>query len=258
MGGMNSIHPNAKLGDGVSVGDFSVIEEDVVIGSGTVVGHNVTILNGSRIGKNCTIFPGAVIGAIPQDLKYNGEYTTAEIGDNTVIRECVTINKGTTDRMKTVVGSACLLMAYVHIAHDVIVGDHCILANQASIAGHVIIDDHVIIEGGAVAVQQFVHIGQHAFITGGSKVRKNIPPYIKAGREPLAYVGINSVGLKRRGFEDEDIRMIENIYRIIFVQNANLGKGLEQVDLTIPASKYKEEIISFIKNSDKGVVKGLV
>ena len=125
--------------------------------------------------KNCTIFPGAVIGAIPQDLKYAGEYTTAEIGDNTTIRECVTINKGTTDRMKTVVGSNCLLMAYVHIAHDVVVGDSCIIANQASIAGHVVIDDYVIIEGGAVAVQQFVHIGKHAFVTGGSKVRKNIP-----------------------------------------------------------------------------------
>lgn len=258
MAEMNSVHENASIGAGVNVGNFSVIEEDVVIGDGTQIGHNVTILNGSRIGKNCTIFPGAVIGAIPQDLKYDGEYTSAEIGDNTVIRECVTINKGTTDRMKTKVGSNCLLMAYVHIAHDVIVGDHCILANQASIAGHVVIDDYVIIEGGAVAVQQFVHIGNHSFITGGSKVRKNVPPYIKAGREPLAYVGINSVGLKRRGFEDEEIRNIENIYRLIFVQNANIGKGIEQVELTFPETKFKEEIISFIKNSDKGVVKGLV
>ena len=179
----NMIHPNAKIGKDVSVGHFTVIEEDVVIGDGCEIGHNVTILNGSRLGKNCKVFPGAVIGAIPQDLKYDGEYTTAEVGDNTTIRECVTINRGTLDKMKTVVGSNCLLMAYVHIAHDVQVGDHCILANQASIAGHVIIDDFVIIEGGAVAVQQFVHIGRHAFITGGSKVRKNVPPYIKAGRE---------------------------------------------------------------------------
>jgi len=255
---MNSIHPKAQLGEGVSVGHFSVIEEDVLIGEGTEIGHNVTILNGSRIGKNCIIFPGAVIGAIPQDLKYAGEYTTAEIGDNTTIRECVTINKGTTDRMKTVVGSNCLLMAYVHIAHDVVVGDSCIIANQASIAGHVVIDDYVIIEGGAVAVQQFVHIGKHAFVTGGSKVRKNIPPYIKAGRDPLAYVGVNSVGLKRRGFEDEDIRKIEDIYRLIFVQNANIGKGLEQVENTLAPSLFKEEIIGFIKGSDKGVIKGLV
>lgn len=255
---MNNIHPNAQLGEGVSVGYFSVIEEDVIIGEGTEIGHNVTILNGSRIGKNCIVFPGAVIGAIPQDLKYAGEYTTAEIGDNTTIRECVTINKGTTDRMKTVVGSNCLLMAYVHIAHDVVVGDSCIIANQASIAGHVVIDDYVIIEGGAVAVQQFVHIGKHAFVTGGSKVRKNIPPYIKAGREPLAYVGVNSVGLKRRGFEDEDVRKIEDIYRLIFVQNANIGKGLEQVENTLTPSLFKEEIIGFIKSSDKGVIKGLV
>lgn len=253
---MNSIHPNAKLGEGVSVGNFSVIEEDVIIGEGTEIGHNVTILKGTRIGKNCRVFPGAVIGAIPQDLKYHGEYTLVEIGDNTTIRECVTINRGTSDKMKTVVGSNCLLMAYVHIAHDVIVGNHCILANQASIAGHVVIDDYVIIEGGAVAVQQFVHIGKHVFVTGGSKVRKNIPPYIKVGREPLSYVGINSVGLKRRGYEDSDIRTIEDIYRLLFVQNSNIGKGIEQVLDTIPDNKYKEEIISFIKDSNKGVVKG--
>lgn len=256
MEGMNSIHPNAKLGEGVSVGNFSVIEEDVIIGEGTEIGHNVTILKGTRIGKNCRVFPGAVIGAIPQDLKYHGEYTLVEIGDNTTIRECVTINRGTSDKMKTVVGSNCLLMAYVHIAHDVIVGNHCILANQASIAGHVVIDDYVIIEGGAVAVQQFVHIGKHVFVTGGSKVRKNIPPYIKVGREPLSYVGINSVGLKRRGYEDSDIRTIEDIYRLLFVQNSNIGKGIEQVLDTIPDNKYKEEIISFIKDSNKGVVKG--
>lgn len=253
---MNSIHQKATIGHGVNVGDFSVIEEDVIIGEGTEIGHNVTILNGTRIGKNCKIFPGAVIGAIPQDLKYDGEYTFVEIGDNTTIRECVTINKGTTDKMKTVVGSNCLLMAYVHIAHDVIIGDHCILANQASIAGHVVIDDYVIIEGGAVGVQQFVHIGQHAFVTGGSKVRKNIPPYIKVGREPLSYVGINSVGLKRRGYDDSDIRTIEDIYRLLFVKNSNIGKGIEQVTDTISNNKYKEEIISFIKDSDKGVVKG--
>ena len=253
---MNSIHPDAKIGEGVSVGSFSVIEEDVIIGEGTEIGHNVTILKGTRIGKNCRVFPGAVIGAIPQDLKYHGEYTLVEIGDNTTIREYVTINRGTSDKMKTVVGSNCLLMAYVHIAHDVIVGNHCILANQASIAGHVVIDDYVIIEGGAVAVQQFVHIGKHVFVTGGSKVRKNIPPYIKVGREPLSFVGINSVGLKRRGYEDADIRTIEDIYRLLFVQNSNIGKGIEQVLDTIADNKYKEEIISFIKDSNKGVVKG--
>ena len=257
MGEMNFIHPETKLGSNVIVGYFSVIEEDVIIGDGTFISHNVTILKGTRIGKNCRIYPGAVIGEIPQDLKFDGEYTTVEVGDNTTIRECVTINRGTSDRMKTVVGSNCLLMAYVHIAHDVIVGNYCILANQASIAGHVIIDDFVIIEGGAVAVQQFVHIGKYAFVTGGSKVRKNVPPYMKVGREPLSYVGINSVGLKRRGFEDSDIRIIEDIYRLIFVQNANVGKGIDQVENLIPQNKYKDEIILFIKSSDKGVIKGL-
>ncbi len=255
---MNSIHPNAKIGKEVSVGYFSVIEEDVVIGDGCEIGHNVTILNGSRLGDNCKVFPGAVIGAIPQDLKFDGEYTTVEIGNNTIIRECVTINRGTSDRSKTVVGNNTLLMAYVHIAHDVIIGDYCILANQASIAGHVVIDDFVIIEGGSVAIQQFIHVGRHAFVTGASKVRKNIPPYVKVGRDPLAYVGVNSVGLKRRGFEGQDIRAIEDIYRLIFVQNANVGKGIEQVKDSLAPSEYRDEIISFIMNSDKGVVKGLV
>lgn len=255
---MNYIHPKAKLGNDVIVGKFSVIEEDVIIGEGTEIGHNVTILNGTRIGKNCKVFPGAVLGAIPQDLKYQGENTTAEIGDNTTIREFVTINRGTSDKMKTVVGSNCLLMAYVHIAHDVKIGNHCILANQASIAGHVIIDDYVIIEGGSVGIQQFVHVGEHVFVTGASKVRKDIPPFIKVGRDPLSYVGINSVGLQRRGYSEEDIRSIEDIYRLIFVQNSNVGKGMEQVEKSLPESKYKKEIISFIKNSDRGVVKGLL
>lgn len=255
---MNMIHPDAKLAKDVKVGYYSVIEDDVIIGEGTDIGHNVTILKGSRIGKNCKIFPGAVVGAIPQDLKFAGEYTTTEIGDNTTIRECVTINRGTADKKKTVVGSNCLLMAYVHVAHDVKIGNHCILANQASIAGHVVMDDYVIVEGGAVGIQQFVHIGHHAFITGGSRVRKNIPPYVKVGREPLSFVGVNSVGLKRRGYDDSDIKEIEDIYRIVFVQNANIGKGIDQVQELIESSEYKDEIISFIKNSEKGVIKGLV
>jgi UDP-N-acetylglucosamine acyltransferase len=258
MAELNDIHRNATLGKGVIVGNFTVIEGDVVIGEGSEIGNNVTILDGTRIGKNCKVFPGAVIGAIPQDLKYDGEKTTVEIGDNTTIRECVTINKGTIDKMATIVGNDCLLMAYVHIAHDVIIGNHCIIANQASIAGHVIIDDYVIIEGGGVGIQQFVHIGEYAFITGASKVRKNVPPYIKVGRDPLSYVGVNRVGLLRRGYEDADIRSIEDIYRLIFVQNSNVGKGIEQVESLIPDNRYKKEIISFIKSSSKGVVKGLV
>src|SRR5690554_270385 len=184
------IHPNAKIGKGVQIDPFAYIAEDVVIGDGCWIGPNATIMDGARIGKNCKIFPGAVISAIPQDLKYKGEKTTAEIGDNTTIRECVTINRGTADRNKTVVGSNCLLMAYVHIAHDVIVGNHVILANTVNIAGHVTIEDYVTLEG-VVAVQQFVRIGMHSFIAGGSLVRKNVPPYVKAAREPLSFVGVN-------------------------------------------------------------------
>jgi len=168
------VNPKAQIGSNVTIGPFTSVEEDVIIGDDTWIGPNVTIMNGARIGKGCRIFPGAVISAIPQDLKFDGEPSTAEIGDFTTIRECVTINKGTKDRMTTKVGSHCLLMAYVHIAHDAFVGNHCIIANSGNIAGHVDIEDWVIIEG-VVAVQQFVRIGAHAFIAGGSLVRKNVP-----------------------------------------------------------------------------------
>lgn len=254
---MNKAHinPKAKIGNGVSIEPFTYIAGDVEIGDGTWVGPNVTIMDGARIGKNCKIFPGAVISAIPQDLKYAGEKTTAVIGDNSTIRECVTINKGTADRGTTKVGNNCLLMAYVHIAHDVFVGDNVILANTANIAGHVTIEDHVILEG-VVAVQQFVTIGEHSFIAGGSLVRKNIPPYIKAAREPLTYAGINSVGLRRRGFEDDIIKQIEDIYRFIFVRGMKVSKALEEIKEQIPESKEREKILSFIDSSEKGIIRG--
>ena len=254
---MNKAHinPKAKIGNGVSIEPFTYIAGDVEIGDGTWVGPNVTIMDGARIGNNCKIFPGAVISAIPQDLKYAGEKTTAVIGDNSTIRECVTINKGTADRGTTKVGNNCLLMAYVHIAHDVFVGDNVILANTANIAGHVTIEDHVILEG-VVAVQQFVTIGEHSFIAGGSLVRKNIPPYIKAAREPLTYAGINSVGLRRRGFEDDIIKQIEDIYRFIFVRGMKVSKALEEIKEQIPESKEREKILSFIDSSEKGIIRG--
>lgn len=254
---MNKAHinPKAKIGNGVTIEPFTYIAGDVEIGDGTWVGPNVTIMDGARIGKNCKIFPGAVISAIPQDLKYAGEKTTAVIGDNSTIRECVTINKGTADRGTTKVGNNCLLMAYVHIAHDVFVGDNVILANTANIAGHVTIEDHVILEG-VVAVQQFVTIGEHSFIAGGSLVRKNIPPYIKAAREPLTYAGINSVGLRRRGFEDDIIKQIEDIYRFIFVRGMKVSKALEEIKEQIPESKEREKILSFIDSSEKGIIRG--
>ncbi len=250
-----SIHPNAKIGEGVEIGPFTCIHGDVEIGDGTWIASNVTIMDGARIGKNCRIFPGAVISAIPQDLKFAGEVTTAEIGDNTTIRECVTINRGTVDRYKTAVGNNCLLMAYTHLGHDTIVGNNCILANSANIAGHVTIEDFAILEG-VVAVQQFVSIGAYAFVAGGSLVRKNVPPFVKAAREPLTYVGVNAVGLRRRGFSEEAIQQIENIYRIIYVHNANTSKGLAIVEAEIADSPEKQRIIEFIRGSEKGIMRG--
>ncbi|MBL4623794.1 MAG: acyl-ACP--UDP-N-acetylglucosamine O-acyltransferase [Flavobacteriales bacterium] len=249
------IHPDAKIGENVTIEPFSSIYGDVEIGEGTWIGPNVTIMDGARIGKNCKIFPGAVISAIPQDLKYAGEKTTTEIGDNTVIRECVTINRGTADKMRTAVGSNCLVMAYVHVAHDCIVGNHCILANNVTLAGHIEVEDFVIMEG-LVAVQQFVKIGAHAFICGASLVRKNVPPYVKAAREPLSYVGINGIGLKRRGFDEESIRQIEDIYRTLFVKNQNVTKGLASVKEESEDSEIKQQIIDFIESSENGVMRG--
>lgn len=249
------IHPDAKIGANVEIGPFTTIHGDVEIGDGTVIYSNVTIMDGARIGKNCRIFPGAVISAIPQDLKFAGEITTAEIGDNTTIRECVTINRGTSDRNKTTVGSNCLLMAYTHLGHDVFVGNHCILANAASIAGHVTIHDYAILEG-VVAVQQFLSIGTHAFVAGGSLVRKNVPPYVKAAREPLSYAGVNAIGLRRRGFSDQVIGYIEDAYRLIYVQNKNVSNGLIAVETEIPDCPEKEEIIQFIRSSTKGIMRG--
>ena len=250
-----NIHPDAKIGKNVTIEPFATIYGDVEIGDGCWIGPNAVIMDGARIGKNCKIFPGAVISAIPQDLKFDGEKTTAEIGDNTTIRECVTINRGTKDQYRTAVGSNCLLMAYVHVAHDCILGNNVILANNVALAGHIKIHDYAILEGYAI-VQQFVTIGAHSFISGASLVRKNVPPYVKAAREPLSYVGINSVGLKRRGFSDETILQIEDIYRIIYVKNQNISKGVSAVEQEISASDEKQLILDFIKSSPKGIMRG--
>lgn len=249
------IHPDAKIGARVKIGPFVSVAADVVIGDGTEIMPNVTILDGARIGNDCRIFPGAVISAIPQDLKFAGETTTAEIGDGTTVREYVTINRGTADRHKTVVGKNCLLMAYVHIAHDAVVGNNCILANAATVAGHVSIEDNVVIEG-VVAIQQFVRIGQHAFIAGGSLVRKNVPPFVKAAREPLAYVGVNSIGLRRRGMSDQAIAAIEDVYRVLYVKHNNLSNALRAAQTELPESKEKDIILDFISASEKGVIRG--
>ncbi|AIZ63826.1 acyl-ACP--UDP-N- acetylglucosamine O-acyltransferase [Hymenobacter sp. DG25B] len=249
------IHPEAKIAQNVVVEPFTTIDKDVEIGEGTWIGPNVTIMAGARIGKNCKIFPGAVISAIPQDLKFAGERTTAHIGDNTVIRECVTVNRGTTDRLKTVVGANCLLMAYVHIAHDCIIGDNCILANTVQVAGHVEIGEYAII-GGSSAVHQFVRVGQHAMVSGGSLVRKDVPPFVKVGREPLTYSGINSIGLRRRGFSDQQISEIQQFYRLLFLSGLNNNDALEKIELELAPSPERDEVVNFIRNSGRGVIKG--
>ncbi len=252
---LSVIHPNAKIAANVSIDPFSVIHEDVEIGEGTWIGSNVTIFPGARIGKNVRIFPGAVISAIPQDLKFGGEITTTEIGDNTTIRECATINRGTSDKQKTVIGKNCLIMAYVHVAHDCIIGDNCILANAVQMTGHVTVGDFAII-GGSSAIHQFASIGRHVMISGGSLVRKDVPPFTKAGREPLSYAGINSVGLRRREFNDAQVAEIQDIYRYVYLKGLNNQEALNQIESNIPQSAYRDEIVDFIRNSERGIMKG--
>ena len=249
------IHPDAKIGKNVVVEPFAYIAGDVEIGDGTWIGPNVSILDGARIGKNCSIFPGAVISAIPQDLKFKGEKTTAEIGDNTTIRECVTVNRGTSVANRTVVGSNCLLMAYVHIAHDCFVGDHCVMANLVTLAGEVKVGDYTVI-GGLAAVHQFVAIGEHVMIGGTAKVRKDVPPFIKADRDPLAYVGVNSIGLRRRGFPHEKISEIQDLYRILYQSDMNNSDAVMIIQEQISESPEKEMFLKFMEKSTRGIIRG--
>ncbi|MGE5383150.1 MAG: acyl-ACP--UDP-N-acetylglucosamine O-acyltransferase [Omnitrophica WOR_2 bacterium] len=249
------VHPQAKIAKNTVIEPFVNIEKNVEIGEGTWIGSNVTIMEGARIGKNCKIFPGAVIAAVPQDLKFNNEETIVKIGDNTVIREFVTINRGTKANYETVVGNNCLLMAYVHVAHDCIIGNNVILANGATLAGHIVVDDWAII-GGLSAVHQFVNIGTHVMISGGSLVRKDVPPYTKAAREPLSYVGVNSIGLRRRGFSSEKINEIQDIYRYIYLKGKNVSQALEYIEANLPATSERDEILTFISKSSRGIMKG--
>jgi UDP-N-acetylglucosamine acyltransferase len=249
------VHPQAKIARNVVIEPFVTIHKNVEIGEGSWIGSNVTIMEGARIGKNCRIFPGAVISAIPQDLKFDGEETTVEVGDNTTIREFVTINRGTKANLKTVVGSHCLLMAYVHVAHDCSIGNHCILANAVNLAGHIRIDDFAIV-GGLSAVHQFVNIGAHVMISGGSLIRKDVPPYTKAARDPLSFVGVNSIGLRRRGFSSEKINEIQDIYRVIYLKNKNVSQAVTYIETEMPATPERDEIISFISTSRRGIMKG--
>lgn len=249
------ISKEAEIAKNVRINSFVTIQKNVVIDEGCWIGSNVTIMEGARIGKNCKIFPGAVISAIPQDLKFGGEDSLVEIGDNTIIRECVTINRGTNYSGTTKIGQNCLIMAYVHIAHDCNIGNNVILVNSVQLGGHITIGDNAII-GGLSAVHQFVKIGKFCMISGGSLVRKDVPPFTKAAREPLSFVGINSIGLRRKKFKNEKIIEIQNIYRILYQSKLNTSQALDKLELEFPVSDERDEIINFINQSGRGLMKG--
>lgn len=251
------VHPDAKIHPSVVIDPFVTIDRDVEIGEGTRIGSNVTIMEGARIGKNVTIYPGAVISGPPQDLKFKGEQTVAIIGDGTVIRECVTIHRGTASKGKTVVGSNCLIMAYCHVAHDCVVGNNVIMSNAVQMAGEVVVDDFAVLGGGAL-IHQFCHIGAHVMLQGGALVNKDIPPFVKAAREPIAYAGVNSIGLRRRGYSNETIRDIQEIYRYLYLSGLNNSDAISRIEAELPASKERDEIILFVRNSGRGIIRGYV
>jgi UDP-N-acetylglucosamine acyltransferase len=248
------VDSSAKIGKNVKIDPFTNIHKNVEIGSGTWIGSNVTIMEGARIGENCKIFPGAVISAIPQDLKFNGEESLVTIGNNTTIRECVTINRGTKASGKTIIGNDCLIMAYVHIAHDCCLGNNCIIVNNVALGGHVLIGDYAII-GGLSAVHQFVSIGKHAMISGGALVRKDVPPFVKVAKEPLSFIGINALGLRRRDFNSNKISEIQEIYRQIFQKDNNVSQALKIIKSKFNMSNERDLIIDFIEQSDRGIIK---
>ena len=251
------IHPEAKIGNNVSIDPFAIIEKDVIVGDNCRIHSHAVIYNGSRIGTNCEIFPGAVIAGVPQDLKFNGESTTAEIGNNTTIREYVTVNRGTASKGKTIVGDHCLIMAYSHVAHDCVVKNQVIIGNASQIAGEVEIDDFAIISGGSL-VHQFVKISKHVMIQGGSRVGKDIPPYTLIGRDPIVYCGINIVGLRRRGFSNDQVYLIQDIYRTLYTRGLNNSDAIQCIETEYEASEERDLILAFLKSSKRGVVRGSI
>lgn len=251
------VHPEAQIGEGVTIDPFAIVEKDVVIGDGCYIHPHAVIRDGARIGKGCQIFPGAVIAGIPQDLKFKGEITTAEIGDYTTIRECVTINRGTASRGKTVVGSHCLIMAYSHVAHDCVLKDNIIIGNASQIAGEVEIDDYAIVSGGSL-VHQFTRISKHVMIQGGSRIGKDIPPYTLIGRDPIVYCGINIVGLRRRGFTNQQVYLIQDIYRTLYTRGLNNTDALKAIETEYEPCEERDLILDFIKNSKRGIVRGSI
>ena len=248
------VHPEAKIGENVEIGPFAVINKNVIIGDGCVIDSNATICEFTQLGKNCHVFPSAVIGAIPQDLKFHGEETWTIIGDNNVLREFVTVHRGTFSKGQTVIGNNNLIMAYCHVAHDCVLGNNIIMSNTTQLAGEVVVDDFAIIGGGTL-VHQFSHIGSHVMIQGGSRINKDVPPYIIAAREPIAYCGVNSVGLNRRGFTPEQIHTIQEVYRLLYQGGMNTTQALDHIVATMPASAERDLIVNFIKASTRGVVR---
>ncbi|MDR3129598.1 MAG: acyl-ACP--UDP-N-acetylglucosamine O-acyltransferase [Tannerellaceae bacterium] len=251
------VHPEAKIGHGVTIGPFAVVEGDVEIGEGSCIFAHAVILDGARIGANCKVFPGAVVSGTPQDLKFAGEATTAEIGEGTTIRECATVNRGTKSKGHTVVGNNCLIMAYSHVAHDCFLKDHVIIGNATQLAGEVEIDDYAIVSGGTL-VHQFTHISKHVMIQGGSRISKDIPPYILVGREPIVYCGINIVGLRRRGFTNEQIFLIQDIYRTLYTRGLNNTEALKCIEIECPISEERDLILDFVRSSQRGIVRGAI
>ncbi|MBQ9591756.1 MAG: acyl-ACP--UDP-N-acetylglucosamine O-acyltransferase [Paludibacteraceae bacterium] len=249
---LSKVSPKAQIGQDVKIGPFVFIDDDVVIGDGTTIMSGAVILNGARIGKNCLICTGAVISNIPQDLKFRGEETTAVIGDNTTIREYVTVNRGTASKNTTMVGDNCLIMAYCHIAHDCRLGNHIIMSNACQIAGEVVIEDYVTVGGGTLA-HQFTHIGTQAMIQGGSRLTKDIPPYVMVGREPARVIGLNLVGLRRRGFSADVISTLDQTYRCIYADGLNVSQGIQKALETVTATAERDYIIDFVKNSSRGI-----
>lgn len=249
------ISPEAKIHPSVEIGPFTTIEGNVEIGEGTKIMSNVTIMSGARIGKNCTIFPGAVVGGIPQDLKFRGEDSVAIVGDNTVIRECVTIHRGTASKGKTVVGNHCLIMAYCHVAHDCEVGDYVIMSNAVQLGGEVVVDDYAVIGGGTL-VHQFCHLGKNIMIQGGALINKDIPPYVKAAHEPISFNGINSIGLRRKEFTDEQVNTIHEVYRYLYLSGMNFTDAIQKIEEELPATPERDEVVEFVKNSKRGIIRG--
>lgn len=255
-----SIHPtaliedNVTIGENVSIGPYSWIRENVSIGNGSTVGSHVVLSPGSRIGNDCQILHHAVLGEIPQDLKFGGEETTIEIGDRTVIREFVTINRGTQAHWKTVVGTDCLIMAYVHLAHDCIVGNNVVIANACNIAGHVEIQDWVIL-GGMVGIHQFTKIGQHSLIGGHYRVTKDVPPFIIAAGEPLRFEGLNIIGLRRRGFKSETVKCLKKAYQFIYSSQYNVSDAVKKIREELENTPELTELLEFINNSERGIIR---